>query len=270
MVSPSPSSVSQQRSPMGQQIHSSTSISSQHLNPHSSNPTFASYASSISSPGSRPASPSIVGATTTVPTPPQSPTAYQLKTFSAPPTPPISTIVAVGTPGTPGLPSSQNSYFPNQYAPPPPPTPTFFSLISQPVTRTVLVLTVIMTLVSLGGKFPDHCTSPSKVLYADQYPALLASPFIVPLTPALLASAKTGLVSSVILAFSNLLSLALFEDHLTVIFNGDGPRIFRNMVFLMMGLIMGLRQFLGFVFSRATGWHIPALFFSDSMFECNL
>ncbi|KAK3832262.1 MAG: hypothetical protein JOS17DRAFT_668221, partial [Linnemannia elongata] len=137
------------------------------------------------------------------------------------------------------------------------------------VTRAVIFLTVILSLVGLGGKFPEHCVSPSYVLYAGEYLSLLASPFVIPLTPSLLAAAQVGLVSSVILATTNILSLALFEDQLTTVFNGDGSRIFRNLFLVMMALTMALRTFMGFVFSRATGWHIPELFFSDSMFECN-
>ncbi|KAF9138432.1 hypothetical protein BG015_002387 [Linnemannia schmuckeri] len=270
--SSSTSSLTQQRNLLSQQLHSS--LSSQHLNP---NPSYSSYASSIASaPGSRPSSPAAmnVGTTINVPTPPQSPTAFQLKTFasssSAPPTPPISTVITVGTPVAQTPSSSTSSYFPNIIAPQvQQQSPSLLSLLNQPVTRAVVVLTVILSLVGLGGKFPEHCVSPSYVLYAGEYLSLIASPFVIPLTPSLLAAAQVGLVSSVILATTNILSLALFEDQLTTVFNGDGSRIFRNLFLVMMALTMALRTLMGFVFSRATGWHIPELFFSDSMFECN-
>ncbi|KAF9085595.1 hypothetical protein BGX27_003412, partial [Mortierella sp. AM989] len=90
------------------------------------------------------------------------------------------------------------------------------------------------------------------------------------MTPALLDAAQVSLGSSLFLAASNIFSLAIFEDRLTTIFNGDGTRIFRNLFWFMMVLVMVIRQTLGFVFSRSTGWQIPELFFSDSMFECNL
>ncbi|KAF9921052.1 hypothetical protein FBU30_008957 [Linnemannia zychae] len=269
VTSSSASSLTQQRNLLSQQLHSS--LSSHHLSP---NPSYSSYASSIASaPGSRPSSPASmnIGTTINVPTPPQSPTAFHLKTFastSAPPTPPINTVITVGTPGAQTPSSSTSSYFPHIPAPQAP-SPSLGSLLNQPVTRAVLALTVVMSLVGLGGKFPEHCTSPTHVLYSSEYLSLLASPFIIPMTPPLLAAAQVGLVSSVILATTNILSLALFEDQLTTIFNGDGSRIFRNLFFTMMGLTMALRQLWGFVFSRATGWHIPELFFSDSMFECN-
>ncbi|KAG0008413.1 hypothetical protein BGZ80_003481, partial [Entomortierella chlamydospora] len=272
MVAPSStSSLTQQRSILSQQLHSA--LAAQHLTPHSSNPTY-SYASSISSaPGSRPSSPSPMSAGTiiNVPTPPQSPTAFQLKTFvsSAPSTPPVSTIVAVGTPNNITPPSSSSSsYFP--ITPAPTPSISFFSLFTQPTTRIVLALTIIMSLGALGGNFPEHCTAPTHVLFSREYLSLLISPFVVPMTPALLDAAQLSLGFSLILAVSNIFSFAVFEEHLTAIFNGDGSRIFRNLCLIMVAFIMGLRQILGFVFSRSTGWQFPALFFSDTMFECNL
>ncbi|CAO3571818.1 unnamed protein product [Mortierella alpina] len=276
MVAPSSSSspassssvLSQHRALMSQQIQAS--LSAQHLAPHSSSPAYSSYASSISSaPGSRPGSPALSsGVMTASLTPPQSPTAFQLKTFSssAPPTPPLSTVVAVGTPGSQPS-STTSSYFPN--TPPQSPSISILDLLSQPVTRTVLVFTIILSIVALGGNFPEHCTAPTHVLFSREYISLLASPFVIPLTPSLLEAAQVSLGSSLFLATSNLLSLSLFEDHLTGIFNGDGSRIFRNLFLSVLGLTMFLRQFMGFIFSRATGWHIPELFFSDSMFECN-
>ncbi|KAG0004478.1 hypothetical protein BGZ65_000286, partial [Modicella reniformis] len=123
---------------------------------------------------------------------------------------------------------------------------------------------------ALGGKFPDHCTAPSQVLYAGQYAAMLASPFVVPLTSGLLDSAHQTLVASLLLAMSNLISLGLFEERLTMVFNGNGSRIFRNLFMMIVVLVLALRQLLGFIFSRAMGWQFPPLFFSDSMHECNL
>ncbi|KAI7827026.1 hypothetical protein BC939DRAFT_92850 [Gamsiella multidivaricata] len=270
MSSSSTSSLTQQRNLMSQQLHSS--LSSQHLAP--SSPSYASYASSISSaPGSRPASPASMNAGTiiNVPTPPQSPTSFQLKTFasSTPSTPPVSTVINIGTPGSLTPSSASSSYFPH-IPPPPSPTVSLFWLLSQPVTRTVIALTIIMSLVALGDTFPKHCTAPTHVLFSMEYLSLLTSPFVVPLTPSLLAAAQVGLGSSLVLAVSNIMSLAIFEDHLTSVFNGDGSRIFRNLFVVVMCLVMALRQLMGFVFSRATGWHTPDLFFSDSMFECNL
>ncbi|KAF9909837.1 hypothetical protein BX616_011043 [Lobosporangium transversale] len=273
VVPSSSSSLSQQRN-FSQQLHSA--LSPNHLNPHSSNSAYSSYASSISSvPGSRPASPASMnaGITINVPSPPPSPTAYQLKTFvsSAPSTPPVSTVINVGTPNNLTPSSSSSSYFPNvNTAPPQSTSVSLLSLLTQPVTRMVLVLTFIISAVALGGKFPEHCTAPTHVIHSREYLSLLASPFVVPLAPSILIGAQLNLVSSLVLAVSNILSLAIFEDHLTSIFNGDGSRIFRNLFVIIMVLTMAFRQLSGFIFSRSTGWAIPVLFFSDSMYECNL
>ncbi|KAI7828691.1 hypothetical protein BC939DRAFT_442622 [Gamsiella multidivaricata] len=270
------SSISQQRSasPM---MHSS--ISSQHLNPHSHSHSHAactSYASSISpSPCSRPSSPaSMIGSTYTVPTPPQSPTSFHLKSFASTPGSPTapnsnsgstSTVITLGSQPVGSAPSSDPSSNPSSVF-----NLSVGSLLSQPVTRFVVLLTLLQSLVALGGHFPDHCTAPSHVLYAGQYAAMIASPFVVPLTPALLVSAQQTLGTSLLLAISNIISLALFEERLTTIFNGNGSRIFRNLFLTIVALVLASRQLLGFIFSRSLGWQFPALFFSDSMHECNL
>ncbi|KAG0005491.1 hypothetical protein BGZ79_004491 [Entomortierella chlamydospora] len=211
----------------------------------------------------------MINPTSTVLTPPQSPT-FHHKSFGTSPTSPlnvnsnlngISTVISLGSQSVnpPILPDHPSHT-----------TPTFGSLLSQPVTRTVIVLTVIQSLVALGGKFPDHCTAPSHVYYAGQYSAMLASPFIVPLTPTLLTSAQQTLGTALLLAISNIASLALFEERLTAIFSGNGSCIFRNLFIAIIALVLMMRQVLGFVFSRALGWQFPQLFFSDSMHECNL
>ncbi|KAG0327205.1 hypothetical protein BGZ99_008186 [Dissophora globulifera] len=219
-------------------------------------------------PISRPTSPaSTISSTVAVLTPPQSPTSFSLKLSGSGPGSPTlhssglstdsSTVIALGSPVA--LPSSTN-----------PSSPSLRLLLTQPVTRTVLVLTAVHSLIALGGRFPDHCTAPSNVLYAGEYAALLASPFVVPLTPAHLESAQQALGTSILLAASNMISLALFEERLTAIFHGNGSRIFRNLFLTILVLVLGLRQLLGFIFSRALGWQLPQLFFSDSMYECNL
>ncbi|KAG0265425.1 hypothetical protein DFQ27_000639 [Actinomortierella ambigua] len=290
-ISASPSLQSSPAANGHSQQRSASAMSSHHLNPNPS-PLYP-YASSISPPGSasRPASPaaSITSTAITIQTPPQSPTAFQLKAFassiSVPSTPPIPSTSSGA--GTPGLTSpSATSYFPSTTvgissnssissgsAPsspsfPPSPHLSLAELLWQPVTRAVLALTVLMTLISLGGRFPEHCTAPSHVLYSHEFMSLIASPFIVPLTPGLLASARTSLGGALLLASSNILSLALFEESLTNVFNGS--TIFRNLFVILLGVVMFLRQVAGFVFSRAVGFHLPMLLFSDVMYECNL
>ncbi|KAH7046999.1 hypothetical protein BKA57DRAFT_384916, partial [Linnemannia elongata] len=150
------------------------------------------------------------------------------------------------------------------------------------ITRIVVVLTVLQSLLGLGGKFPEHCSAPSHVLYGGEYLGLLISPFVVPLAPTLLKSAHQTLGIAVMLGISNLISFGLFEERLTTVFRGNrtrrsnasinrnSTRIFRNLVLVIVVLVMGLRQLLGFIFNRSLGWAFPSLFFSDSVIECNL
>ncbi|KAI1316309.1 hypothetical protein EDD11_010152 [Mortierella claussenii] len=233
----------------------------------------------------------MINSTSAMPSPPQSPTAFQLKTFASSPGSPTlagshinnthhsnnsSTAIALGSysnsnsPISSEFPSAASNNNSNSNNHSYTGSISIGSLLSQPVTRIVIMLTVVQTMVALSGHFPDHCTSPSQVLNAAQYPAMLASPFVVALAPTLLDSAQQSLGSSILLAISNLVSLALFEERLTTVFSRDGSRIFRNLFLVIVVLVLGVRQFLGFVFSRAVGWQMPQLFFSDSMYECNL
>jgi len=132
------------------------------------------------------------------------------------------------------------------------------------------VLTSLLTLSSIWGAFPDHCSAPSHVFYTGRIAAMLASPFVVPLTPTLLEGAHQTLGTSVLLGASNLISFALFEERLTSVFNGNGAKVFRTVLLTIFALVLTIRQLLGITFSRAFGWQVPALFFSDSMLECNL
>ncbi|KAF9194340.1 hypothetical protein BGZ50_006432 [Haplosporangium sp. Z 11] len=222
----------------------------------------------------------MISGATSVPTPPQSPTSLHFK--SSPSSSATlgnsnngngsSTLIALGPHiGSSASPPPDNPVNPSSNAiTTTASTPMLRSLLTQPVTRAVIILTIVHSLVALGGRFPGHCIAPSHVLYAGQYLALVASPFIVPLSPMLLASSQQTLGTAMLLGTSNILSLALFEDRLTAIFGRGGTRIFRCLFLAILGLVLGLRQVLGFVFSRSVGWTVPALFFSDSMHECNL
>ncbi|KAG0048232.1 hypothetical protein BGZ83_006789 [Gryganskiella cystojenkinii] len=99
---------------------------------------------------------------------------------------------------------------------------------------------------------------------------MFASPFVVPLTKNLLQGAHQTLGTALLLSLSNLISFALFEERLTKVFNGNGQQVFRNLVFAILAVVLTIRQLLGITFSRAFGWQLPVLFFSDSMHECNL
>ncbi|GJJ77764.1 hypothetical protein EMPS_10123 [Entomortierella parvispora] len=245
---------------------SPTPLSSQHLNPHS-NTAFVSYASSIaSSPSTRASSPA--PPSSSVPTPPDSPTSpfqHQKPYGSPPPSIPASLHNSTTVSICSGAPS------PDFAASTASPIQTLVSLLFlQPTTRIVLAVTFLLTLSSIWGSFPDHCSAPSHVYYTGRFAAMLASPFVIPLTPTLLAGAHQTLGTSILLGASNLISLALFEERLTAVFNGNGAKVFRTVLLTIFALVLTIRQLLGINFSRAFGWQVPALFFSDSMLECNL
>ena len=65
----------------------------------------------------------------------------------------------------------------------------------------------------------------------------------------------------------NILILGLFEGSLTHMLGGT-RRFVRVLIGIVFG-VFGLRQALGYIFSKSTGWAVPMLFFSNSMHECN-
>ncbi|KAF9123191.1 hypothetical protein BG015_005366, partial [Linnemannia schmuckeri] len=264
-------------------------MSSQYLSPQQ----HSSYASSISSASvSRPSSPAsiLLASTTPAPSPPHSPVSFHSKTMNinSPPSS-ASSPTTSGTSNSSASSSKMNTIVSivtqfehqqqqsaNSSSSLPPDisanSPNLFSLSTitsllfyQPITRIVVVLTVLQSLLGLGGKFPEHCSAPSYTLYGGEYLGLLISPFVVPLTPTLLKSAHQTPVIAVMLAISNLISFGLFEKRLTTVFRGNrtkrsnisinrnSTRIFRNLVLVIVVLVMGLRQLLGFIFNRALG-----------------
>ncbi|CAJ0841132.1 7810_t:CDS:10 [Entrophospora sp. SA101] len=57
------------------------------------------------------------------------------------------------------------------------------------------------------------------------------------------------------------------EESLTSMLGGTKKFLY-TVIFMILG-VSTLRQIIGFIFSRSTGWAIPILFFSDSLHECN-
>ncbi|KAF9935035.1 hypothetical protein FBU30_008528 [Linnemannia zychae] len=266
-------------------------------------PQHPTYASSILS-GSRSPSPAslALSSKTPAPSPPQSPKSFHSATVSDTRSTSIAspslasgtssnvqsnTIISIGNQFQQQSQRRQPSSPPSQFAVN---SPNLFSfktitslLFHQSVTRIVVAFTVLQTLLSLGGKFPERCSAPSQTIYKGDYLGLLMSPFVIPLTPALLESAHQTFIMAIMLGISNLISFGLFEEHLTASFRGgrnskrannnitrNGTRIFRNIVIVIVILVMGLRQLFGFIFNRAIGWAYPPLYISDSVHECNL
>jgi hypothetical protein len=134
-------------------------------------------------------------------------------------------------------------------------TPVFWPLPT--VTYRVGVVTLIVSLLAALDILPAHCTAPSHVLYQLDISRLLISPFYVPMT-----------FPAVILGAGNLLLLGLFENSLKSVLGG-GTRRFTIYLIFIFAAVLSLRQALGYLFSRCTGWAIPMLFFNDTMHECS-
>ncbi|ORX88704.1 hypothetical protein K493DRAFT_319274 [Basidiobolus meristosporus CBS 931.73] len=125
------------------------------------------------------------------------------------------------------------------------------------VTRQIIILSALLSILNLFNLLPTKvCSAPSFVLYRKEYLGLLLSPFLIPLTP-------VGLLISGL----NFLTLGLFEESLSH-FLGGTKRFLITFVGLLVG-VSAVRQFIGYLFSRGTGWALPILFFSDSLHECS-
>ncbi|KAK9768025.1 hypothetical protein K7432_001661 [Basidiobolus ranarum] len=125
------------------------------------------------------------------------------------------------------------------------------------VTRHLILLSLILSLVNTFGLLTAKtCSAPSFVLYRKEYISLFLSPFLIPFTP-------IGLL----IAGLNFLTLGLFEESLSHFLGGT-----KRFLITFIGLLFGVtitRQFVGYFFSRSTGWALPMLFFSDSLHECS-
>lgn len=124
------------------------------------------------------------------------------------------------------------------------------------VTRYVILISLIVSLLNFTGVLSLKCSAPSFVLHRYEYLNLLLSPFLFSFN-----------LPSIMMAAVNLLTLGLFEESLTAMSGGTKP--FMGIFATMVAGVFILRQIIGFVFSKSTGWHSPQLFFSDSLHECN-
>ena len=124
------------------------------------------------------------------------------------------------------------------------------------ITRYIILLSILISMLNWTGFISLKCSAPSFVIHRLEIENLLLSPFLFSLQ-----------MSNVLLAASNLLTLGLFEESLTSMLGGP-KKFLGTMTSLMLGVCV-LRQAIGFIFSRSTGWSIPSLFFSDSLHECN-
>lgn len=124
------------------------------------------------------------------------------------------------------------------------------------ITRYTILLSLIVSLLNFLGIFQLSCSSPTYVIHRLEVFNLLLSPFLC------IAS-----LPSIFMFGWNVLILGLFEESLTHML-GDT----RRFVQVFMGIVLSvctIRQGIGYLFSKSTGWAIPSLFFSDSLHECS-
>jgi hypothetical protein len=122
------------------------------------------------------------------------------------------------------------------------------------LTRCTILLSILLS--ALNGWLRVSCTSPKLVLFRGDILGLLLSPFLFDFT-----------LQGTLLFGWNILILGLFESSLSPPLGGS--RSFTRIMAILVVAVCALRQLLGFLFSRATGWALPSLFFSDAMHECN-
>ncbi|KAI8373138.1 uncharacterized protein BYT42DRAFT_579315 [Radiomyces spectabilis] len=123
-------------------------------------------------------------------------------------------------------------------------------------TRYVICLSILISTLNYFNWLHLSCSSPSLVFHRFEVFNLLLSPFLF-----------NWSLHSILFFGWNVLILGLFEESLTHMLGGT-----RRFVQTFTGVIFAvctLRQIIGYVFWKSTGWAVPVLFFSDSVHECN-
>ncbi|KAG2218241.1 hypothetical protein INT45_002760, partial [Circinella minor] len=124
------------------------------------------------------------------------------------------------------------------------------------ITRYIIGISFLVSIMNFLGFFHLKCSSPSYVIHRLEIMNLLLSPFLF-----------TGSLQTFLLFGWNILILGLFEESLAHMLGGT-----RRFVKVLVGIILSvcmIRQGIGYLFSKSTGFAVPSLFFSDSLHECN-
>ncbi|ORX51618.1 hypothetical protein DM01DRAFT_1307372 [Hesseltinella vesiculosa] len=124
------------------------------------------------------------------------------------------------------------------------------------ITRYTILLSCLISTLNALQWIQLSCSAPKYVLFRHEILNLLLSPFLFNFT-----------LHDVMLFAWNVLILGLFEESLTSVVGGT--RRFLRIVLTLVLAVCTIRQGLGYVFSKSTGYAIPALFFSDSIHECS-
>lgn len=124
------------------------------------------------------------------------------------------------------------------------------------ITRYTILFSLIISTLNFLGLFDFTCSSPSFVIHRLELTNLFLSPFLC--LPSL---------QNIIIFSWNVLILGLFEESLTHMLGGT-KRFVQTLICIIFS-VCTIRQVIGYIFSKSTGWAVPSLFFSDSLHECN-
>ncbi|KAI7881745.1 hypothetical protein K492DRAFT_161178 [Lichtheimia hyalospora FSU 10163] len=124
------------------------------------------------------------------------------------------------------------------------------------ITRYIIGISLLVSMLNFMGLLHLKCSSPSYVIHRLEIANLLMSPFLF-----------TASLHAFLLFAWNILILGLFEESLAHMLGGT-----RQFVKVFAGIVLAVcmtRQAIGYLFSKSTGFAVPALFFSDSLHECS-
>ncbi|KAI8338920.1 hypothetical protein BC941DRAFT_262705 [Chlamydoabsidia padenii] len=124
------------------------------------------------------------------------------------------------------------------------------------MTRYTILISALISTLNACQVIQLTCSSPKYVIFRYEIINLLLSPFLFDFT-----------LHSLVLFGWNVLILGLFEESLSQ--SLGGTRRFFRIVSSIVLVVCTIRQGVGYLFSRSTGWALPTLFFSDSIHECN-
>lgn len=124
------------------------------------------------------------------------------------------------------------------------------------VTRYVIAISLMVSALNFVGLIQVSCSAPSYVIHRFALADLVRSPFLFDWS-----------LHGVFIFLWNVLILGLFEESLTHMLGGT--RRFLHVLGGIFLTVCALRQGLGYLFSKSTGWAVPVLFFSNSIHECN-
>ncbi|KAI9031663.1 hypothetical protein CLU79DRAFT_693988 [Phycomyces nitens] len=124
------------------------------------------------------------------------------------------------------------------------------------ITRYIIVISVLLSALNFFDLIHLKCSAPSYVIHRLEIVNLFLSPFLFEFS-----------LPTVLLFGWNVLILGLFEESLAHMLGST-----RRFIKVLLGVVLTVctaRQFIGYLFTKSTGWAVPLLFFSDSAHECS-